>query len=84
VNTANTVNGMASNKVGSSATRATNHDCSRNSRQANGRRGMSVSVSHDNRKNSPSERSGVDAPAESAISPPFARRIGGPHTRSWT
>ena len=32
VNDTNTVNGIATNNVGANDTRATNHDCSRNSR----------------------------------------------------
>jgi hypothetical protein len=46
VKTSSTVNGIASITVGSIDTRATNQDCSKNSRHAKGLRGMSTNVSN--------------------------------------
>ena len=42
-----TVNGIATSKVGASATRAMNQDCSRNSRPWNGRRNRNLTASAD-------------------------------------
>ena len=42
-----TVNGIATNKVGASDTRATNQDCSKNSRHWNGRRNANLTASTD-------------------------------------
>src|SRR5689334_5305646 len=42
-----TVNGIATNKVGASETRATNQDCSKNSRHWNGRRNANLTASND-------------------------------------
>src|ERR1700722_485542 len=61
VNTASTVKGIDSNSVGSTETLATNQLWIRNSRHANGRRGMDTKVSKASAKNSPSARSGLDA-----------------------
>src|ERR1700751_2628609 len=72
---------MASNNVGSSETRATNQDCSRNSLQANGRRGINVSVCHEMVKNSPNERSGLATPAEMVIGPPLSTENASGHQR---
>ena len=59
VNTVNTVNGIANINVGSSDTRATNHDCNKNSRHANGLRGISTKVSNAVAKNPPTARVGA-------------------------
>ena len=42
-----TVNGIATSNVGASATRAINHDCSKNSRAWNGRRNTNLTASAD-------------------------------------
>ncbi|GAB3008680.1 hypothetical protein MBOU_48290 [Mycobacterium bourgelatii] len=42
-----TVNGIATNSVGNSDTRATNHDCSKNSRVWKGRRNKNLIASAD-------------------------------------
>src|ERR1700729_1141399 len=93
VNTASTVNGIDSNSVGSSETLATNQLWIRNSRQANGRRGMDTSVSKASAKNSPSARSGLEATSSettahvllSAAKPAIsaARRPPDIHVRRW-
>ena len=70
VNTSSTVNGIASISVGTSETRATNHDCSRNSRHANGRRGIDINVSNDSAKNPPTARNGFDTVLEAVIPRP--------------
>jgi hypothetical protein len=49
--------GIANINVGSSDTRATNHDCNKNSRHANGLRGISTKVSNAVAKN-PHRRTG--------------------------
>ena len=60
VNTGSTVNGTASISVGTIDTRATNQLCSRNSRQANGRRGMETSCPK-RREELADARSGLEA-----------------------
>src|ERR1700753_375942 len=50
-----TVNGMATNNVGASATRATNHDCSKNSRHWKGRRNTNLTASADIANNPPTD-----------------------------
>src|ERR1700722_9843622 len=61
VETRSTVKGIDSNSVGSTETLATNQLWIKNSRQANGRRGMDTRVSKASAKNSPSARSGLEA-----------------------
>ena len=65
-----TVNGIAKNIAGNSDTRATNHVCSRNSRQAKGHLNNATNTSSDNAKKSPKLRTGASAapPPELAIS----------------
>jgi len=53
VNINKTSNGIASKSVGSSATRATNQHCNKNSRQANGLRGINTNVSKAGREEVP-------------------------------
>lgn len=59
VNTTSTVNGIVSNSVGTSDTRATNQVCSTNSRHGKGSLNIATNVSSDIAKNSPRERSGL-------------------------
>ncbi|BBX65145.1 hypothetical protein MSAS_43190 [Mycobacterium saskatchewanense] len=61
VNTINTVNGIVSINVGTMETCATNQDCFKNSRHANGGLNIKVKASSDMAKNSPIERSGLAA-----------------------
>jgi hypothetical protein len=51
-----TVNGTATNSVGASETRAINQDCSKNSRQWNGRRNANFTASADIANNPPTAR----------------------------
>src|ERR1700677_3075329 len=71
VKTVNTVNGTANINVGSSDTRATNHDCNKNSRHANGLRGISTKVSNAMAKNPPTARTGSTTapPGRNPLSP---------------
>jgi hypothetical protein len=55
VKIAKTLNGIASNIVGSSDTRATNHACRKNSRHAKGLRGINTNVSSAIAKKPPNE-----------------------------
>src|SRR6201997_651090 len=59
--TDSTVNGMAKNIAGSNDTRATNHVCSRNSRQAKGHLNIAAKTSSANATNSPALRTGASA-----------------------
>src|ERR1700677_5089225 len=62
-----TVNGIANISVGSNDTRATNHDCSKNSRQANGLRGIKINVSSAIAKNPPTDPIGVAAAVDNTF-----------------
>ncbi|GAY17532.1 hypothetical protein MSZK_42580 [Mycobacterium sp. shizuoka-1] len=53
--------------MGNIDTRATNQDCTRNSRQANGRRGIATRTSRDIAKNPPSARNGLPAGADEIL-----------------
>src|SRR5581483_4758282 len=56
----NTVRGIATNNAGNSDTRATNQDCSKNSRHWNGRRKMNKIASADIAKNPPMAWAGLE------------------------
>ena len=57
-----TVNGMATNNVGASETRATNQDCSKNSRHWNGRRNANLTASADIANRPPTACMGPERP----------------------
>ncbi len=72
-----TVNGMATNNVGAIATRAMNHDCSRNSRHWNGRWNKNLTASADIANNPPIACAGLEPrpnmiPGDQRSAPLFA------------
>ncbi len=69
--TVSTLNGMASMTVGNIATRATNHVCRMNSRQAHGGRNICTKMSSDIAKKLPSARTGLTAESAVTTSGPF-------------
>src|SRR5882757_8901188 len=75
VNTVRTVNGMDSIRVGTMDTRATNQDCSTNSRHANGGLKSKITTSNAMAKNPPTARSGAakDAVGNILTAPPNNR-----------
>ena len=62
-----TVNGIATSTVGASDTRATNQDCSRNSRHWNGRWNRKRTASADIANSPPMASIGLETPLPSAI-----------------
>jgi hypothetical protein len=70
---------FASISVGSRGTRATNHDCSRNSRQAKGLRTVNTAVSRDIAQNPPTARSGLAMTAGEATMLPLQPIACAPH-----